>query len=63
VQALIKLGLLDELRVQVHPVVLRSDGRKPVFEGVEKTNLNLVGATVLDSQVVALEYQLSGEDS
>lgn len=63
VQALMKLGLLDELRLQVHPVALGSDGRKPVFEGVEKTNLNLVQATVLDSRVVALEYQLSGAHS
>jgi dihydrofolate reductase len=63
VQGLMKLGLLDELRLQVHPIVFGSDGRKPVFEGVEKTNLHLLQASVLDSRVVALEYRLTGVDS
>jgi hypothetical protein len=36
-QALAKLGLLDELLV--HPVALGSEGRKPIFEGYDMTEL------------------------
>jgi hypothetical protein len=38
-QALAKLGLLDGLRLLVHPVALGSEGRKPIFEGYDMTEL------------------------
>ena len=59
-QTLAGLGLLDGLRLLVHPVALGGDGRKPIFEGYGMTGLELADATVLDSDVVALEYRLIG---
>jgi dihydrofolate reductase len=57
VRSLLKLGLLDRLRLQVYPVVLGSTGTKPIFEGVDRTTLELVDSRVLDGQVVLLDYQ------
>lgn len=57
VQSLLKLGLLDRLRLQVYPVALGSTGTKPVFEGLDRTTLQLVDSRVLDGQVIELDYQ------
>lgn len=58
VQSLIKLGLLDRLRLQVYPVALGTTGTKPIFEGLDRTALELVSSKVLDGQVMELDYQL-----
>jgi dihydrofolate reductase len=47
------LGLLDEIQVIVHPVVL--GGGKPVLP-VGRTNLNLVGTRTFDNRSVLLSY-------
>jgi dihydrofolate reductase len=57
VQSLLKHGVIDRLRLQVHPVALGTAGRKPLFEGFNQTNLRLVGTNVLDARVVALDYE------
>ena len=57
VRSLLRLGLLDRLRLQVYPVALGATGTKPVFEGFDRTALQLVGSHVLDGQVVLLDYQ------
>jgi dihydrofolate reductase len=57
VRSLLKLGLLDRLRLQVYPVALGATGTKPVFEGLDRTSLTLVDSTVLDGQVVLLDYR------
>jgi dihydrofolate reductase len=57
VRSLLRLGLLDRLRLQVYPVALGATGTKPVFEGFDRTTLQLVGSQVLDGQVVLLDYQ------
>lgn len=57
VQSLLKLGLLDRLRLQVYPVALGSTGTKPVFDGLDRTTFHLVESRVLDGQVVELDYQ------
>lgn len=57
VQSLLKLGLLDRLRLQVYPVALGSTGTKPVFGGLDRTTLELVDSRVLDGQVIELDYQ------
>ena len=57
VRSLLQLGLLDRLQLQVYPVVLGTTGTKPIFQGFDRTNLELVTSTVLDGQVVLLDYQ------
>jgi dihydrofolate reductase len=57
VRSLLRLGLLDRLRLQVYPVVLGTTGTKPIFDGFDRTTLRLVGSRVLDGQVVLLDYQ------
>ncbi|MGH3679000.1 MAG: dihydrofolate reductase family protein [Natronosporangium sp.] len=57
VRSLLRLGLLDRLRLQVYPVALGATGTKPVFEGFDRTTLELVASRVLDGQVVELDYQ------
>jgi dihydrofolate reductase len=57
VRSLLRLGLLDRLRLQVYPVVLGTTGTKPIFDGFDRTTFQLVGSRVLDGQVVLLDYQ------
>jgi riboflavin biosynthesis pyrimidine reductase len=57
VRSLLRPGLLDRLRLQVYPVALGTTGTKPVFEGFDRTPLELVDSRVLDGQVVLLDYQ------
>jgi dihydrofolate reductase len=57
VRSLLRLGLLDRLRLQVYPVVLGATGTKPIFDGFDRTTLGLMGSRVLDGQVVLLDYQ------
>lgn len=57
VRSLIRLGLVDLLRLQVHPVVLGPAGGKPIFDGYPTTDLDLVRSRVLDSRVVVLDYE------
>jgi dihydrofolate reductase len=63
VKSLVRLGLLDRLQLQIFPVVLGSAGGRPIFDGWDQTNLELVGSTVLDSRVVVLDYELGPEAS
>jgi dihydrofolate reductase len=56
VRSLLRLGLLDRLQLQVYPVALGTTGTKPVFEGFDRTTLELLNSRVLDGQVVLLDY-------
>jgi dihydrofolate reductase len=60
VRSLLKAGLLDELRLMVHPVVL--SGGKRLFEDEgEQESLKLVSSETFATGVVSLAYWPSGE--
>lgn len=56
----INLGLVDVLRLAVHPVILGSG--KPLFKDIKKRmGLNLTGAKASKSGVVLLEYEAASD--
>ena len=60
VRSLLKAGLLDELRLMVHPVVL--GGGKRLFEdGGEQESLKLVSSETFAAGVISLAYRPSGK--
>jgi dihydrofolate reductase len=60
VRSLLEAGLLDELRLMVHPIVL--GGGKRLFEdGGEHERLELVSSETFATGVVSLAYRPSGE--
>jgi dihydrofolate reductase len=58
VGGLITLGLLDRLRLLVHPVILGDPGGPRVFGRIAALDLALADTAVLDGRVVLLEYGL-----
>jgi dihydrofolate reductase len=59
VRSLLEAGLLDELRLMIHPVVL--GGGKRLFEdGGEQETLELVSSESFETGVVSLAYRPSG---
>jgi dihydrofolate reductase len=61
VTTFMQLGLIDEYRIIVNPVVLGNG--KPLFKGIkDKQNLKLLKTRVLSSGVVILYYQPIGKE-
>jgi dihydrofolate reductase len=56
VRSMIRLRLVDRLRLMIFPVVLGAAGREPIYAGYEKTGFELIRSSVLDSRIVLLEY-------
>jgi len=56
VGSMMRLGLVDRLRVAVFPLILGDAGREPAFAGHRQAGLELVNTRVLDSRIVMLEY-------
>jgi dihydrofolate reductase len=63
VKSLLRLGLVDRLRLMVFPLTLGSAGREPAYADLPRTGLDLVGTTVLDNRLVLLEYRPVGSVS
>lgn len=59
VRQFLDAGLLDRLRLVVLPEVLGRSGQEPVFARHPPTRLALVSTSVLDSNVLVLEYRPS----
>jgi dihydrofolate reductase len=56
VSAMLRLGLVDLLRLAFFPLTLGTDGSEPAFAGFPRTGFDLVGGRVLDSRVMMLDY-------
>ncbi len=56
--ALMEHGLIDEVRIWLHPLILGS-GKHLFKDGIEKTELELVDTTTLPNGVVVLAYQIA----
>ncbi|TDD84513.1 dihydrofolate reductase [Actinomadura darangshiensis] len=54
-RSLLREGLVDELRLLVHPVVVGSGAR--LFEDVKKTPFHLADSAVFDNGVLSLRYE------
>jgi dihydrofolate reductase len=55
-----QLGLIDEFRLYIHPIIL--GGGKPMFQTIyDRINLQLVETRTFGSSVVLLRYQLAEE--
>jgi dihydrofolate reductase len=56
VRSLLRLGLVDRLRLMLFPQLLGASGQEPVFGDLPDLNLDLASTTVLDGRLVLLEY-------
>jgi dihydrofolate reductase len=57
VRSLLRLGLVDRLRLMVFPQVLGASGQEPVFADLPDLNLVLNSTSVLDGRLVLLDYR------
>jgi len=55
-QSLMKLGLVDEYNLWIHPIVLGT-GKRLFADGVVPANLKLVDSTTISTGVVILTYR------
>jgi len=57
VRSLMRLGLIDRLRLMVFPLILGDAGREPIFAGYQRMPLELIHTRVLDSRLILAEYR------
>ena len=57
VKSLMKLGLIDRLRLMVFPVILGQTGKEPIYADYPRLPLELMSTKVLDSRLTLLEYR------
>lgn len=57
VTSMLKLGLVDRLRLMVFPVILGDTGEEPIYADLQRTAIQLIGTQVLDARLVLLEYR------
>jgi dihydrofolate reductase len=57
---LLEHGLLDELRLWVHPLILGNKGPQvPHFRDCPPTRMNLVASIILSNGIAILNYQIA----
>lgn len=61
VRSLLRYGLIDELKLMIHPIVVGS-GKRLFDEGEERMPLELVGSKTFETGVLYLTYQPARED-
>jgi riboflavin biosynthesis pyrimidine reductase len=54
---MMRLGLVDRLRIMMFPLTLGADGREPIYAGYPRAGFELISSQVLDSRLVLLEYR------
>lgn len=57
VKSLMKLGLIDRLRLMVFPLILGDAGQEPIYSDYPRMPLELMRTKVLDSRLILLEYR------
>jgi dihydrofolate reductase len=57
VKSLMKLGLIDRLRLIVFPLILGQAGKEPIYADFPRVPLELMNTKVLDSRLILLEYR------
>jgi dihydrofolate reductase len=57
VKAMLKLGLVDRLRLVLFPTILGTAGTERIFDGLDPTSLQLAASRVLDTNIVMLDYR------
>ena len=60
VQSMLQAGLVDELWLMIHPIVLGS-GKRLFDDGTDLKKLNLIDTKTFDSGVLFLRYQSNGK--
>jgi dihydrofolate reductase len=60
VGSLVRLGLVDRIRVLVFPTIWAATGAEPVFSELPDIDLTLAGTTVIDEKIVLLDYRVPG---
>lgn len=57
VHGLMTLGLVDQLRLMIFPLILGAAGREPAYAGFPQARLELTETKILDSRLVMLSYR------
>jgi dihydrofolate reductase len=63
VRSLIRLGLVDRLRLLLFPQILDATGEQRVYDGLPDVPLDLITTRTLDGRLVLLEYARSARPS
>jgi dihydrofolate reductase len=56
VRSLLRLGLVDRLRIMVFPQILGATGQEPILKGLPDIDLRLNATQVLGARLVLLDY-------
>ena len=57
VNGMMRLGLVDRLRILTFPLTLGADGHEPIYAGYPRESFELISSQVLDSRLVLVEYR------
>jgi dihydrofolate reductase len=63
VKSMMRLGLVDRLRLAIFPLTLGGAGRAPAFADHPRSGYELIDSKVLDSRLVMLEYRPARDPS